>query len=162
MEFNYSLLKIIREKELIGNDKDWGDIKDFWMYSGNIYLLDSGKDEIYKYLVAENGYSNKSSYFGSGQSINLGGAQKFSIDGFVDIALDGAIAKYVSGVKEQFSLDLPEDDIQFDMIFTSKGLMIYMQLIVKVNVFSLFQKRESLKNRYRLLLLKMPMILLLP
>ena len=44
---------------IIEDDSEWGNIIDLNVYNGNIYLLDSEKDEVYKYLVAEKGYSEK-------------------------------------------------------------------------------------------------------
>src|SRR3989344_463783 len=52
-----------KAKKIISKDPNWGSIIDFWIYNGNIYLLDKTTDDIYKYAVAENGYSNKLSYF---------------------------------------------------------------------------------------------------
>jgi len=111
-----------KEETVISKDDEWGSIKDFWIYNGNIYLLDTEKDEIYKYLVAENGYSNKSSYFKSGQSADLALAEGMTIDASVYIALGGKVLKYGSGARNDFKMNLPDDRLVFNSIFTSSSL----------------------------------------
>jgi len=56
---------------IVQKDSDVKNIVDMELYNGNIYVLDEGADEIYKYLVTEGGYSDKKSYFGDGQTIRL-------------------------------------------------------------------------------------------
>lgn len=107
------------EEEVVPADTSWGKIQDFWMYSGNIYLLDSGTDEIYKYLVAEEGYSNKNSYFGEGQARNLADATAMAIDASVYIASGDSVYKYTSGAGASFSVSIPDaSDITFEDIYT--------------------------------------------
>ena len=67
-----ALYQIIDGKtnKIIENDKDWGKIVDLVVFNGNIYLLDQGKDQIWKYMVAESGFGSKNSYFQSGQSVD--------------------------------------------------------------------------------------------
>jgi hypothetical protein len=106
----------------VKKDKGWGEIVDFWIYNGNLYLLDKNKDEIYKYLVAEEGYSGKTSYFKSDQSIDLAEANSIAIDSSVYIATNNNIYKYTAGVREEFNLDLPEkENLSFTKVFTDKN-----------------------------------------
>jgi hypothetical protein len=111
-----------KETIVVPADKDWGSVKDFHMYSGNIYLLATTKDEIYKYLIAENGYSDKSSYFKSGNSLDLANGKKIAIDSSLYLIDGKKIYKYTSGLKQPFTLSLPDSDIDFENIFTSKDI----------------------------------------
>ena len=111
-----------KAKKVIENDKDWGKIIDMAVFNGNIYLLDQGKDEIWKYLTAESGFGGKNSYFESGQSIDLSQISSLSIDGSVYLAGDSVMIKYTSGLRDEFKVNLPDDNISMKKIFTSRDL----------------------------------------
>jgi hypothetical protein len=106
----------------ISADKELKDVKGTWVYNGNIYVLDSGSDELYKYLVAEKGYSDKTSYFKDGESMDLAEANSFAIDSSVYIGFKSSVIKYIAGVKDSFSANLPKGSYSFDRIFTNKDV----------------------------------------
>lgn len=107
---------------VVKKDEDWGDLIDFWIFNGNLYFLDKTKDEIYKYLVAEKGYSGKTSYFKSGQSIDLVEANSMAIDSSVYLCTNNNVYKYTAGVRDEFKMDLPEKDGRlFTKVFTDKN-----------------------------------------
>lgn len=116
----------INDKEkpvrIIEDDPEWGGIIDLNVYNGNIYLLDSGKDEVYKYLVAEKGYSEKNSYMKPGSTLQLKKANSLAIDASLYIGFDTFIAKYIAGVKDSFTIRYPENDISLVKIYTNKDL----------------------------------------
>ena len=109
-------------KKIIGNDKDWGKIIDLAVFNGNIYLLDQEKDEIYKYLVTDSGFSTKNSYFQSGQAIDLSVINSLAIDGSIYLAGDSVMVKYTSGLRDEFKVNLPDDKVNMKKIFTSRDL----------------------------------------
>jgi hypothetical protein len=109
-------------KKVIENDKDWGKIIDMAVFNGNIYLLDRDKDEVYKYMVADSGFSNKNSYFQSGQSIDLSQVNSLAIDGSIYLAGDSIMVKYTSGTRDGFKVNLPDDKVNMKKIFTNKDL----------------------------------------
>jgi len=111
-----------KAENVIKKDSDWKSVKDFWIYNGNIYILDSGNDEVYKYLVAEEGYSNKTSYFGSGQAIDLDSATALSIDVSIYVAVGSDVYKFVSGVRDSFSVTIPDDEVDFEDIYTDQDI----------------------------------------
>ncbi len=102
----------------IEKDNDWGKISDMWIYNGNVYLLDSGKGDIYKYIVAENGYSDKSSYLKAEAGLAKE-ANSLAIDGSIYIGFEESILKYTAGVKDEFSNSWPEKNVRLTKIFTS-------------------------------------------
>lgn len=107
---------------VVKKDSDWGEIIDFWIYNGNLYLLDKTKDEVYKYLAAENGYSGKTSYFKSGQAIDLSLATSMAIDSSVYLATNEEVYKYTAGVRDDFQIDFPEKEGRmFNKIYTDKN-----------------------------------------
>ena len=107
-----------KTKKAIENDKDWGSISDMWIYNGNVYLLDTVKGDIYKYLVAESGYSAKSSYL-KGEAGSIKGANSFAIDSSIYVGLDDSIMKYTAGGRDEFSTSWPEKNVKLTKIFTS-------------------------------------------
>jgi len=108
-------------KKEIEKDKDWGNIKDMNVFNGNIYLLDTEKDQVYKYLVTETGYSEKTSYFKVGQAISLKGATSFTIDSSLYIGFKDYIVKFTSGLRDGFKTSYPEENINLIKIFTDKN-----------------------------------------
>lgn len=109
-------------KKVIDNDKEWGKIVDLAVFNGNIYLLDQGKNEIWKYTSVESGFGSKSSYFASGQTINLSEINSQAIDGSIYLAGDSVMFKFTSGLQDGFETNLPESNVNLNKIFTSKDL----------------------------------------
>lgn len=108
-------------KKIIDKDKDWGNIVDFWIYNGNLYLLDEGRNEIYKYLVTEEGYSNKTSYF-KGRTYSLKDANSLAIDASVYVGFEENIIKFTTGIQDEFKTSFPENTVHLRKIFTTKDL----------------------------------------
>lgn len=107
---------------VIKKDGDWGEIIDFWIYNGNLYLLDKDKDEVYKYLVTETGYSGKTSYFKTGQAIDLSTAQSMAIDSSIYLLTKNEVYKYTAGVRDEFKIKLPEKEgFSLTKIYTDKN-----------------------------------------
>ena len=109
-------------KKVIENDKDWGKIADLTVFNGNVYLLDQGKGEIWKYVSVESGFGTKSSYFGSGQTVDLSQINSLTIDGSVYLAGDSVMFKFTSGLQDGFETNLPDSSASINKIFTSKDL----------------------------------------
>ena len=110
-----------KAKKVIENDKDWGNIIDMVVFNGNIYLLDQGKDEIWKYLAGVE-FGNKNSYFSSGQAIDLSAINSLAIDSSIYLAGDSVMIKYTSGLRDEFKVNLPNDKVNLKKIFTSRDL----------------------------------------
>ena len=116
----YRLSPNDKTKKVINNDK-WGNIKDMFSFSGNIYLLDNKKSDIYKYIPTNEGYSEKSSYFAKGQSINLEESNSIAIDGSVFIGFPESIVKFTSGLRDGFSTSYPNEKLKLAKIFTDEN-----------------------------------------
>lgn len=109
-------------KKVIDNDHDWGAITALANYNNNLYVLDTSKNNIYKYVPTESEFSEKSSYFKSGQQINIRDAASFVIDGSVYIALDRRILKFTSGLQDGFAPVFPEEKTQITKVLTTKDI----------------------------------------
>jgi len=107
---------------IVPKDEDWKRVVDMQVYSGNIYILDEEANEIDKYLVTEGGYSDKKSYFGSGQTIRLSNATGMAIDSAIYVSTKSQLLKFLSGVKESFSPSFPFEGASYDDIYTDSDL----------------------------------------
>jgi len=100
LEFSYHLSPITYH---LLTDSSWGEIADLSNYKGNFYLLDKGKNTVWRYLVTETGFGAKQNWL-KGET-KLSQPVSFAIDGLVWILEDypsGPIRKFSSGVEEQF------------------------------------------------------------
>jgi len=111
-----------KAKKIIENNKEWGKIVDLAIFNGNIYLLDQGKNDIRKYMTTESGFGGGTSYFQSGQSINLSSVNSLAIDGSVYLAGDSVMFKFTSGLQDAFKTNLPDNNVNVTKIFTNKDL----------------------------------------
>lgn len=99
----------------------WGNITGIEIYNGNIYVLDEGNNDIYKYLVAESGYSDKTSYFTSAQP-NLENSVGIAIDSAVYIAKETEVLKFLSGAADTFTTQYPEKTPSLSGIYTNSDI----------------------------------------
>lgn len=109
-------------KRMVEADKEWKSIKDMAAFNANLYLLDTGGDEIYKYAGTDEGFGGKNSYFAEGQATDLSFVNSFSIDGSIYLGGGETIIKFTSGLRDGFGMNLPEGEMGFAKIFTSKDL----------------------------------------
>lgn len=97
----------IRDKKsssAVRKTNEWKKISVMTAYAGNLYLLDSGASRIWKYIAAENGFSNLSEYLNPDTFVDLSGATSMAIDGAVWVGTsDGNILRFVQGRQETFS-----------------------------------------------------------
>ncbi|MEN9327477.1 MAG: hypothetical protein RI947_285 [Candidatus Parcubacteria bacterium] len=104
--------------KIIDNDKDWGNLVGMTTYNGNIYVLDTGEQDVYKYIAAGDGYSGKSSYF-KGSYPGLTSANSIAIDLSVYLGLTDKVVKFTSGLQDDFKPAFPVTDIQINKVYTS-------------------------------------------
>ncbi|MBI3103510.1 hypothetical protein HYZ05_01060 [Candidatus Daviesbacteria bacterium] len=88
------------------NDEGWGDILDMYGFAGNIYLLDSLKNQIWKYLPTAEGYSDKREYLTKDTKVDLANALRMQIESSVYILKQGGeILRFTRGAKDNFGLE---------------------------------------------------------
>jgi hypothetical protein len=113
-------------KKVITYEKDWGTVADLEVFNGNIYLLSTTGDEIYKFTPIEGGYGAKSSYFQSGQSLDLENVKSLAID-FSVYLLGDSLYKYTAGARDGFNLNNQLDFAQMTKVFkTPKNAYLYL------------------------------------
>ncbi len=93
------------------------------IFNANVYVLDSGVGDIFKYSAGEDVYSKGVSYFAESQSGVLKGAQDLAIDSSIYVLVDGVVIKYTAGTRDSFKLSLPDKSSpNFSHIYTNKDL----------------------------------------
>lgn len=89
---------------IIKVDDSWGTIFKLVAFGGNIYLLDTTKSRIWKYVATETGFTERREYLNPDTLPDLSKATGLSIDGSVWVsALDGKIHKFTQGKELTFT-----------------------------------------------------------
>lgn len=113
--------------------RNFGDVADSKIYNGNIYILDTDKNEVYKFLVTDNGFSDARNYLVS--EADLSSAKSMAIDSAIYVSFDSSVYKFVSGVKEDFQTKFPFENVSLDLVYTDVGVS---------NVYLLDRKNSSI------------------
>jgi len=89
---------------IVKRDDQWGNINSFISYGGNLYLLDTGKSRIWKYIATDVGFSETREYLNPDTLPDLGLATSMAVDGGVWVGTrDGKILHFVGGKEESFA-----------------------------------------------------------
>lgn len=95
----------VQAKMAIKFDDEWGEIAGIYGFAGNIYLLDKGNNQIWKYLPIASGYSEKREYLQKDVKADFSGARKMEIDSSIWILKSGGeILKFTQGNPDNFPL----------------------------------------------------------
>lgn len=138
-------------KAVIKKDDEWGKISGIFGFAGNVYLLDSGKNQIWKYVPVVAGYSDKQSYFKEGVRANLSEVKSMQIDSSVWVLRGGGeILKFTQGSADFFSLsglDKPIKDPK--SFYVSDGTDNLYLLDSGNNRLVVLDKKGNYKSQYQ-------------
>lgn len=85
-------------------DSELGEVKDIYGFASNIYLLDLGKKQIWKYLATSDGYSDKREYLTKNTKVDFSNAVRMQIESSVYVLeKDGSMLRFTRGDKDNFS-----------------------------------------------------------
>jgi len=106
--------------QMVASASEWANITDLALYNGNLYMLDKGAMNIYKYnSAADQVVSTASAYLSKADALSQG--ISMAIDGSIYIALPQTVLKYTSGAGQDFPLAIPGDtSFQFTKILADK------------------------------------------
>lgn len=89
--------------DIVPNDVGWGSIGSMVAYGGNLYLLDSAKGRIWKYVATDNGFSERREYLNPDTFTDFTKATSMAIDGSVWVGTaDGKLLRFVQGAQQTF------------------------------------------------------------
>lgn len=88
---------------IIKKDSVWGEIRSMEYYGGNLYLLDTAKSRIWKYVVTERGFSETREYLNPDTLPDFSLGTGMVIDGGVWVGTrDGRILRFSQGREQTF------------------------------------------------------------
>lgn len=93
-------------------DPVWGEIADLEVFGGNLYLLDRGNGEIFRYQGVEGGFGPRHRWFGEGVTPDLSQAKSMAIDGDIWLLESDSLLRFRRGAAEPFSIS--GLDLQFN------------------------------------------------
>lgn len=89
---------------IVKRDSGWGSIAAMVSYGGNIYLLDTEKSRIWKYMAVEKGFSGISEYLNPDTLPDLSQSIGMAVDGGIWVGTrDGDILRFNQGRQETFA-----------------------------------------------------------
>ncbi len=114
-------------RKVIPRGGEWGAITDAELFNGNVYILDGPRNDIYKYVVAdEDKFASSGSYFRS-SAPPVSSPVSCAIDGSVYILYGGSVFKYTSGLRDGFAPRFPTENLAFHKVLTQEdGGKIYI------------------------------------
>lgn len=97
-------------------DTEWGEITDVFGFSSNVYLLDAKNNQIWKYVPAGSGYTDKQIYLKDNQGLDFTNAKQLFIDFSVWVLRDfPEIIRFTAGTRDFYSiggLDTPLNQVE--------------------------------------------------
>jgi hypothetical protein len=104
-----------RISQIVKPDPEWGQISALFAFAGNVYLLDSGKNQIWKYMPGGVTFSERYEYLNGNSGLDFSGAKKMQIDYSVWVLKTGPeIIRFTGGDKDFFAvsgLDKPLNEL---------------------------------------------------
>lgn len=96
---------IFSPKLAIKPSDKWGKIADLKAFAGNLYLLDSQNNQVWKYQNTDLGFSDISNFLHTGMPLDFSNVVGMAIDGSVYVLTStGNIAKFSSGSSDAFKI----------------------------------------------------------
>ncbi len=93
------------QKIVIPSDEEWGEISQIATFGNNIYLLDRGQGEIWKYAATDAGYGERKRWFGAGIILDLSKVVDWVVDGDIWLLTSsGKLEKYSRGAPAKFAM----------------------------------------------------------
>ncbi|MBP6993611.1 hypothetical protein KBB12_00005, partial [Candidatus Woesebacteria bacterium] len=112
-----------RSTQVIKPDPAWGEITDMKAYTGNLYLLDAKRHDIFKYSgVDEQTFGDVGPYLVPELQGNLSTDQRFTIDGSIYVSNETSILKLTAGRKADFKLIVPHREVKISALYTDPDL----------------------------------------
>jgi hypothetical protein len=109
----------LKVKQVVKSD-GWGKIAGFSVYNNNLYVLDETNKQIYKYVVTDSGYSDKTNYL-KDQKNDFSDANSLVIDSSLYVGQTETIQKYTGGLKDVFKFSIPNiDTLSIEKVYTNQ------------------------------------------
>lgn len=94
------------KKIVIQPDELWRQITQIDSFGNNIYLLDKGQSEIWKYPALTDGFGGRQRWFGAGIQLDLSNVIDMKVDGDIWLLTStGKLERYSRGVPAEFTME---------------------------------------------------------
>ena len=117
---------------VVKTDPEWKDIKGIGVWGGNIYLLDAGLGQIYRYQRLANSYGKKENWVAVGQEQGLAGAGSMAIDGRIWVTAGQKILRFNQGNAEIFEVSGWDKPMGEEAILFTSGEQNYLYILDKM------------------------------
>lgn len=105
-QINYPRGSASEPKIVIEPDELWGEIALIDVFAGNIYLLDRGQSDIWKYPVLNEGFGSRRRWLGAGIELDLTNVVDMKVDGDIWVLTSsGKLERYSRGVPVDFAME---------------------------------------------------------
>jgi len=130
-------------------DKDW-DSALFYLYAGNIYLVDKSQNKIYRYSGQTSGFGAKTDWLAPGIEADFSKVKDISIDGNIWLLSEtGKVSRFANGNPIAVSMSgLAVQMNNPDAIYTNEGLKNVYILDQKERRIVVFDKNGKFKIQY--------------
>ena len=90
-------------KLVIPKDPEWGEVSSISVFGGNVYLLDTGKSRIWKYIATDKGFTDRQQYLNPDAFPDLSMGTSMAIDGSIWVGTkSGKILRFTQGREQTF------------------------------------------------------------
>ncbi|OGM14933.1 hypothetical protein A3A76_02275 [Candidatus Woesebacteria bacterium RIFCSPLOWO2_01_FULL_39_23] len=131
-------------------DKDWGDESLIFAYGANIYVLDWGNSEIFRFVSGENGFSSRARWLSPGVTGEFSDVGSWVIDGSIWLLKEGdRIIRYNAGNRIAFDpRGVPIEIKDAIAIYTNEELIGMYILMPNEKTVVVLDKDGEYKGRY--------------
>ncbi len=137
--------------------KDWEGEAFVYSYAGNLYVLDKGSGNVWRYPAIQGSFGGKQRWLGAGVNPDFSNAVSFAIDGSVWVLLStGKILKFGMGSPESFTITAMTETLNNPVnLYTNEELSyLYildpqsarMVVVDKKGIYKSQYKVDELKN----------------
>lgn len=134
---------------VVDNDKEWGTLGPIFAYAGNLYLLDKSKNQIWKYIATETGFTERKNYLEDDVQVNLSDAKSMSIDGSIWVLNGNEVAKLTQGRLDVYTMtDGLEEVLEIDALSTNEDAENIYLLDAKKGQVIVYTKEGKYKETY--------------
>lgn len=96
---------VSNKKVVVPRPEAWGDIKSLKTFAANLYLLDSGRNTIWKHAATSSAFSEARTYLGKDISVDLSKSVDMAIDGEIYVLTSsGNVGKFSGGLPQDFAI----------------------------------------------------------
>lgn len=89
---------------VVRREAEWGEPVNLEVFGGNLYLLDRGRGEIFRYQGIEGGFGSRQRWLAQGVTPDFSAAVDMAIDGDIWVLTQETVTRYRRGAAEPFRL----------------------------------------------------------